>query len=680
MDPSELESTRVVPVPPADLTPQVDVNPWPPGLPAVPAPLPNYQDLTDESPDDSDEDWDAVVAAAEAAFSEQDIEAMHHFLKERGLFAFLKEHLERRSIPPSTLLLAFGVMIRHDAPLADQLRMLKVACSRVLRNRDKLDDYNTPDDVIDLVRRSKRILFLTGAGVSTSCGIPDFRSPTGLYARLQLENNYDLDDPQDMFDLAYFKQKPYVFYSFAKEIYPSAFVPSPSHRFVRLLEQEGKLLRNYTQNIDGLFEQVGVERMLNCHGSFATASCLLCKRRFPGAAIEADVFASRVPLCPYCTPELEALEREKEREKAERPRKRKKIGRDEWDDGGSDESEDGADEGKSEWEGKGLVKPDIVFFGEALSDEFDHRLLEDREEVDLVIVMGTSLRVSPVAQLPSHLPHSVPQILINRDPVAHHQFDVVLLGDGDGIVRWLCEALASAESGPSGARGGGGKVRPGEKEGGKGDEDDEKAREREREETARRWDLDRRVPVQLPVHARSASPVKPEPSTTVSSSTGNGITAPTSAPHEPSSTTSSSTTAAADADAVPSMPSLPASAHPPASAASTTIPERVGDSHVWLFPGANRESRWVRAVREAYGPEGQGDGAVRDGSSSEEEEEDGEEDGQDVRREEGEDAPVELPASLAPGAAEGLPSDEESDGAGFSDVEDGSGSEAQGGA
>ncbi|KPV74541.1 uncharacterized protein RHOBADRAFT_54347 [Rhodotorula graminis WP1] len=627
MDPSELESTRVVPVPESDLAPQVDVNPFPPGgLPAVPAPLPNYQDLTDESPDDSDEDWDAVVAAAEAAFSEQDIEAMHRFLKERGLFAFLKEHLEHRAIPPSTLLLAFGVMIRHDAPLADQLRMLKVACSRVLRNRDKLDDYNTPDDVVDLVRRSKRILFLTGAGVSTSCGIPDFRSPTGLYARLQLENNYELDDPQDMFDLAYFKQKPHVFYSFAKEIYPSAFVPSPSHRFVRLLEKEDKLLRNYTQNIDGLFEQVGVERMLNCHGSFATASCLLCKRRFPGAAIEADVFASRVPLCPYCTPELEALEREKEREKAERPRKRKKVGRDEWDEGGSDGSDDEADEGRSEWDGKGLVKPDIVFFGEALSDEFDHRLLEDREEVDLVIVMGTSLRVSPVAQLPSHLPHSVPQILINRDPVAHHQFDVVLLGDGDGIVRWLCKALARAEGdSASGARAGGGKVRPGEKEGVKA--------ERRRH--------------------------------------GNGATAPALSPHEPAFTAAAADPSTA---AVPSLPSLPASAHPPASAASTTVPERVGDSHVWLFPGANRESRWVRAVREAYGPDGEGGregaGAVGGGSSSEDDEEDEGGEAELRRAQEGDEAPVELPASLAPGAAEGLPSDEESDAAGLSDDDD----------
>lgn len=67
-----------------------------------------------------------------------------------------------------------------------------------------------------------------------------------------------------------------------------------------------------------------------------------------------------------------------------------------------DEGSDGDDGyAKSEWEGKPLIKPDIVFFGEMLSDEFDRKLLEDREEVDLLIVMGTSLRVSPVAQITS---------------------------------------------------------------------------------------------------------------------------------------------------------------------------------------------------------------------------------------------------------------------------------------
>ncbi|GAA5824513.1 hypothetical protein JCM3770_000106 [Rhodotorula araucariae] len=598
MDPSELESVRVEPIDAAQLAPPG------PDLAPFPAPVPNYQDLTDESPDEGSEDWDAVVAAAEAAFSEQDIDEMHHFLKERGLFAFLKEYLERRSIAPSTLLLAFGVMVRPDASLADQLRMLKVACSRVLRNREKLEEYNTPQDVVELIRRSKRIVILTGAGVSTSCGIPDFRSPTGLYARLQVENNYDLDDPQDMFDLAYFKQKPYVFYSFAKEIYPSAFVPSPSHRFVRLLEMEDKLLRNYTQNIDGLFEQVGVTRMLNCHGSFATASCIICRRRFPGAAIEADVFASRVPLCPVCTPELEARAAERAREKEEeRPKKRKKVGRDEWDE---DESgEEDADEGRSEWEGKALVKPDIVFFGEALSDEFDHRLLEDREEVDLLIVMGTSLRVSPVAQLPSHLPHSVPQVLINRDPVAHHQFDVCLLGDGDGVVRWLCEALARAEQA-------GGKSRPGAGAGA------------ENAAARGRWDLDARVPVHLPAHAVDT------------------VQRETEAEAEAEVQVRADHGAAAAAGP---LPSLPASAHPPASTASEVEPERVGTSHVWLFPGANREARWVRAVREAY----------EDDEGHDEDEDEGKNENEGAGA--GADGAVELPASLAPGEREGEPSD-----------------------
>lgn len=82
----------------------------------------------------------------------------------------------------------------------------------------------------------------------TSCGIPDFRSPTGLYARLKLDPKFaPLDDPQDMFDLQFFRSDPSVFYSFAREIYPSNFVPSACHRFVRLLELEGKLLRNYSE-------------------------------------------------------------------------------------------------------------------------------------------------------------------------------------------------------------------------------------------------------------------------------------------------------------------------------------------------------------------------------------------------------------------------------------------------
>lgn len=111
-------------------------------------------------------------------------------------------------------------------------------------------------------------------------------------------------------------------------------------------------------------------------GSFATASCLLCKRHFPGSSIEPDVYASRVPLCPYCTPELERLARERERERElerERGRKRRKVKEGEWDEYAEEEEESAEEEeqgggglggeGRSEWSGKAVIKPDIVFFG-----------------------------------------------------------------------------------------------------------------------------------------------------------------------------------------------------------------------------------------------------------------------------------------------------------------------------
>lgn len=67
--------------------------------------------------------------------------------------------------------------------------------------------------------------------MSVSCGIPDFRSANGIYSRL---SEFQLSDPQEMFDLEYFKFRPETFYSFAKEIYPSNFKPSPSHRFIKV--------------------------------------------------------------------------------------------------------------------------------------------------------------------------------------------------------------------------------------------------------------------------------------------------------------------------------------------------------------------------------------------------------------------------------------------------------------
>ncbi|RKP26281.1 DHS-like NAD/FAD-binding domain-containing protein, partial [Syncephalis pseudoplumigaleata] len=194
-------------------------------------------------------------------------------------------------------------------------------------------------------REAKNIIVLTGAGVSVSCGIPDFRSANGIYSRM---DKYPLDDPQQMFDIEYFRYCPEIFFSFAKEIYPSNFKPSPSHAFIRLLEEKGRLLRNYTQNIDTLEQSAGIERVLQCHGSFATARCIKCQHVVPGDEIKEDIFA--------------------------------------------EDDEDDEDDDMD-----GILKPDIVFFGENLPSEFDDRLAADREQVDLLIVMGTSLKVAPVS-------------------------------------------------------------------------------------------------------------------------------------------------------------------------------------------------------------------------------------------------------------------------------------------
>lgn len=132
--------------------------------------------------------------------------------------------------------------------------------------------------------------------------------------------------------------------------------------------------------------------MLNCHGSFATASCLRCRTQSPGSAIEADVFASRVALCPLCTAKDEADAEAAAAVPGKKAKEKKAPAT--WKEGQKESDEDDDGGWVSEWVGKPLMKPDIVFFGEMLSDEFDHKLAVDREEVDLLIVMGTSLRVS----------------------------------------------------------------------------------------------------------------------------------------------------------------------------------------------------------------------------------------------------------------------------------------------
>ncbi|KAJ1536719.1 NAD-dependent protein deacetylase sirtuin-1, partial [Nowakowskiella sp. JEL0078] len=339
-----------------------------------------------------------------------------------GFNGFLDKYHKSLGYSILDLLNAFNISLSDYAVKLESGKLLAVfkrLFFQKICKREKIASINTLHQALSLFESKKNIIVLSGAGVSVSCGIPDFRSNNGVYSRL---DEFDLDDPQLMFDLEYFKFKPETFYSFAREIYPSNFTPSLSHRFIKLLESKGKLLRNYTQNIDTLEQAAGITKVLQCHGSFATASCVSCHFKVKGDYIKNDIMARRVPKCPRCE---------------------KRIRR------------------KEEVEDKlSVLKPDIVFFGEMLGNDFAALFEKDRKVifvrlaifklhynlirkvVDLLVVIGSSLEVAPVANIRDRIPHDIPQILINvEERPGMADFDVKLLGFADVIVRELCDRL-----------------------------------------------------------------------------------------------------------------------------------------------------------------------------------------------------------------------------------------------
>lgn len=237
-----------------------------------------------------------------------------------------------------------------------------------------------------------------GAGISTSAGIPDFRSPkTGLYANLA---RLELPFAEAVFDISYFRSNPLPFYTLAHELYPGQYRPTISHAFIRLLSEKGLLLKLFDQNIDCLSRAAGVpeDLIVEAHGSFAHQSCIDCRKPYSHDKMTQAINNRLVPHCevPEC---------------------------------------------------KGLVKPDIVFFGEALPGEF-HQCKHMPTKADMCIIMGTSLSVQPFASLPGLCPEGIPRLLINQDRVGGigaRADDVLLLGDCDSGVKKLASALGWEE-------------------------------------------------------------------------------------------------------------------------------------------------------------------------------------------------------------------------------------------
>ncbi|PHH69250.1 hypothetical protein CDD82_7898 [Ophiocordyceps australis] len=360
-------------------------------------------------------------------------------LREYGPTVFSQRTVDAGRYSAKKLLSAFG--IRPPAFLqgegdAAYYSLLALAISRELSKRAKLTRYNSVDDAVQLLARSKHVIVITGAGISTSLGIPDFRSKgTGLYSKLE---HLGLGDPQQVFDIDVFKEDPSIFYSVARDIVPATDRFTPTHHFIAMLHARGKLLTNYSQNIDNLEVKAGVprDRLVQCHGSFGTASCISCGLQTDGADILPDIRAGIIPRCRRCA---DAPRREASVKRKRAPAHRRSTRR-RWSATGSDsDADDDADDAVPR---AGVMKPDITFFGEALPVQFGQRLTEhDRDLVDLVLVIGTSLKVTPVSEIVSWLPPHIPQIYMSRQPVAHINFDIDLLGDCDVVVAELARRL-----------------------------------------------------------------------------------------------------------------------------------------------------------------------------------------------------------------------------------------------
>jgi NAD-dependent SIR2 family protein deacetylase len=228
-----------------------------------------------------------------------------------------------------------------------------------------------------------------------------------------------ISEPQELFDYQVFLESPHVFASVGRILYGSLLQagdsarpagPSLTHRFIAALHARGALLRNYTQNIDGLEAKAGLteatDAVVQCHGSLATASCVRCGHRVPGAALLPFLRRSEVVRCTATAACA------KDRRCA-------------------------------------LVKPDVTFFREPLPRRFLDRVDADCRAADLLLCMGTALKVKPVADIPAWVPAHVPTVLINRESVRigsssgsdRRVWTAELLGDCDAVCRALWSRL-----------------------------------------------------------------------------------------------------------------------------------------------------------------------------------------------------------------------------------------------
>jgi NAD-dependent deacetylase len=238
----------------------------------------------------------------------------------------------------------------------------------------------------DLFRERGPAVVLTGAGVSTESGIPDFRSASGLWAQF---------DPLEYGSIQAFREDPARVWEFYAPRFSTlaAATPNAAHLALAELERLGHVKAIVTQNIDLLHQRAGSRDVVEVHGSIRTATCPDCARAYPLADVLLLVGDSSAPACGDCG---------------------------------------------------GILKPDVVFFGELLPEAAMERAAELAASAGLMLVVGSALEVYPVAGLPLETLRSGGAVaIVNRGPTAMDSRATLRLdGSAGEILSRVAEALA----------------------------------------------------------------------------------------------------------------------------------------------------------------------------------------------------------------------------------------------
>lgn len=199
------------------------------------------------------------------------------------------------------------------------------------------------ENLKDIIAKANKIVFFGGAGVSTESGIPDFRSETGLY---NAQQNYGMS-PEEMLDIDFFEKNPATFYDYYKKnLIAEDAQPNRAHKALAKLEEQGKLTAVVTQNIDGLHQKAGSKKVYELHGSVLRNHCKWC-----GKSFDLDYVMDEKNCrdgVPYCS-----------------------CG--------------------------GMIKPDVVLYGEMLDEDCINGAVRAIADADVLIIGGTSLVVYPAA-------------------------------------------------------------------------------------------------------------------------------------------------------------------------------------------------------------------------------------------------------------------------------------------